>query len=168
MSAKPSRIGCVVGIFDLAMSNASWYAFWEFSTAAVCYLQWRIKREWKKKRKKYCKYINRDVHIWKLYKLSGKHNKSSGFLRRPKNFGVIFQLDLTVTSNLSGKVTSNFWGLLRKPELYKVILTNFCFECSFETKINVIKPSQVYHFSMTISSLDPKTNSKFPFTIFSL
>jgi len=58
LSAKPSRIGCVVGIFDLAMSNASWYAFWEFSTAAVCDLQWQkirddlqwqIRREWKKR-----------------------------------------------------------------------------------------------------------------------
>ena len=27
----------------------------------------------KKEKKKYCKYINRDVHIWKLYKLTGKH-----------------------------------------------------------------------------------------------
>ena len=41
-------------IWMVPMSNASWYAFWEFSTAAVfCDLQWQIKEmKWKKKRKK--------------------------------------------------------------------------------------------------------------------
>ena len=40
-------------IWMVPMSNASWYAFWEFSTAAVfCDLQWQIKEmKWKKREK---------------------------------------------------------------------------------------------------------------------